>query len=58
MKQISLPIEQDGEEESDHHDCRSDHGDPSACDERIENDAGDRQASGPFSNGNGEKKKF
>ena len=58
MEQVSLPTEQDGEEEGNQHDHGPDHRDPSARDEGIEDDAGDRQPSGQFFDRNGEKKEF
>ena len=58
MEKVSLPIEQDGREEGDHHDGGSDHGDPSACDECIEDDAWDGQGRCPFFDVNGEEEKF
>jgi hypothetical protein len=58
MEEVSLPIEKDGEKESDHHDRSSDDRDPSSCDEGIEEDTRDGETSRQFLDRDGEEKKF
>ena len=55
---MPLPVEDDGEKESDDHDRCPYHGDPSAGDEGVEEEARNGQGGRPFFDREGKEKKF
>jgi hypothetical protein len=58
MEKVSLSTEQDGEEESDYHECGPNYRNSSPCDEGVKEDEGEGQARCPFFDRDGEEKEF
>lgn len=58
MEKVSFSIEQNGQEEGDHHQGGPDHRDPSPCNKHIKEDARDGQAGRQFFNRDGEEEEF
>jgi hypothetical protein len=58
MEKVSFSIEQDGQEEGDHHEGGPDHRDPSPRNEHIKEDTRDGQAGRQFLNRDREEEEF